>query len=212
MHTSTAVVSYASTMTSGVDDVPKEPRSGDDSGSSQASVLARPHLPQPKAQSPWPRIVGGAALTALIVGWMTWYANTPESLPVDKRDVQATGVTGKPLYIGMFSVPDGFDRAIKMSGIKVKVDASAKVKVTPRLCRSGNVGVTTSPAQFCKRVIDPAGQALGSGDSILLEVTAEQAALIKVDRIKVGFREGLRWGTSPAGRSGATISIVPTGR
>ena len=172
------------------------------------AALEAPHLPRPRRQSRLWRWVPPIAAVILLLGWISWYITTPEGLPTDSQHVTATGVVGQPLYVGMFVAPSGFDRGIHMSGVKVHATASAKLTLTPLLCRHGSVGVTTEPDQFCASLDDPAGQRLGAGDSIVLKVQGDQSVVADIDRIKIAFQEGLRWGTKPAGHSSAAVSLV----
>ncbi len=147
----------------------------------------------------------------VVAGWVTWYVLTPTELPTDDREVIASGVSGQSLYVGMFSAPDGFERTLHLDGVKVSATASAPVTVTPWLCQGGTVGVTTAPRQFCTTLEDPEGAELSTGDSIVVEVNGDEAAIAEVDRIRIGFREDLRWGTHPAGHAGARVTLIPAG-
>lgn len=172
------------------------------------ATLEAPHLPRPRRQSRLWRWAPPVLAVALLVGWVAWYVTTPEDLPTDDQAVAATGIVGQPLYVGMFTAPTGFNRALHMSGVKVHATASAKPTITPLLCRHGTIGVTTEPDQFCASLDDPAGQRLSTGDSIVLEVQSDQTVVVDVDRIRIAFQEGLRWGTKPAGHASAAISLI----
>jgi len=147
-------------------------------------------------------------LAVLLVSWFTWYATTPEPLPRSDDTVNASGVAGKPIYLGMFAATDGFDRTIRIAGVRVHVTASAKVTITPLLCRQGAVGVTTDPRQFCDDVLDTEGQRLSGGDSIILKIESTEAAIAVIDQIKVAYREDLTWGTQPAGAQQAIVTMA----
>ncbi|TIC83808.1 hypothetical protein E8D34_14655 [Nocardioides sp. GY 10113] len=162
---------------------------------------------RPRRHGRWRRVSLVAAAIGLLAGWVAWYMATPEPLPVDDREVAATGTTRAPVYLGMFAAPEGFDRTLHVAGVKTSATASADVAVTPLLCRGGTIGVTSAPDHFCEELIDPAGATLGEGDSIVLEVSGEQALVAQVDRIRVAFREDLRWDTVPAGHAGATVVL-----
>jgi hypothetical protein len=180
--------------------------SGDD------AALQAPHLPRPRLRSRLWRWAPPAAAVGLLVGWMIWYVNTPEDLPTDNVTKTASGVVGQPLYIGMFTTPAGFDRGIHISGVKVDATASSALRITPLLCRHGSVDVTTDTEQFCASLDDPAGQRLGAGDSIVLKIDSDTDVVADIGRIRIGFQEGLRWGTKPAGHAGAEVSLVQRGR
>ena len=173
--------------------------------------LEAPHLHRPRQQSRLWKWVPAVAAVVLLVGWVAWYVTTPEDLPTNAEPVSATGVVGKPLYVGMFAAPSGFDRGLHMSGVKVHATASAKFQITPLLCRHGSIQVTTEPDQFCASLDDPAGQRLGAGDSIIIKIESSETVVADVDRVDIGFQEGLRWGTKPAGHP-AQISLVAQGQ
>ncbi|GAB2988696.1 hypothetical protein [Nocardioides montaniterrae] len=172
------------------------------------ATLVAPRLPRPRLRSRLWRWVPAVAAVALLIAWVSWYVSTPESLPSDDIEVTASGIVGKPLYVGMFVAPAGFDRAIHMSGVKVDVRASSKLKITPLLCRHGSFQVTTDTQQFCPSLDDPAGQRLSAGDSIVLKIESPSSVIADISRIRIGFQEGLRWGTEPAGHAGAEVSLV----
>lgn len=176
----------------------------------QDGALRKPPLPRISLQSRGWRIVIGLAGLLLLVGWLVWYATTPEKLPTDSRTITASGVVDTPLYVGMFAADDDFDRTLRISGVKVHTTTSAKLSVTPLLCRRGTVGVTTRPEQFCSDLVDPEGQRLVAGDSIVLKIDSGEAAVAVVDRIEIAYREDIRWDTQPAGADKAIITI--TGR
>lgn len=176
--------------------------SGDEAG------LEAPHLPRPNVSSRLWRWGPPTAAIALLIGWVIWYVVTPEQLPTDSQNVPASGVVGHPLYVGMFAAPSGFDRSLHMSGVQVHATASTKFELTPLLCRKGSIQVTTEPDQFCASLDNPAGQRLGPGDSIVLKVSSDRPVLADIDRIRIAFQEGLRWGTEQAGHEGATVSLV----
>ncbi|MEQ6902065.1 hypothetical protein [Nocardioides sp. YIM 152588] len=144
---------------------------------------------------------------AVAVGWAAWYALTPEPLPISEDRVTAVGSTRAPVYIGMFTLPAGVDRTLHVAGVRTRATASGEVEVAPLLCRDGSIGVTSAPERFCAAVDDPAGATMADGDSIVLEVSADAGVLVEIERIRVAFREQLRWGTAPAGKAGATVTL-----
>ncbi|TNM50815.1 hypothetical protein FHP29_00145 [Nocardioides albidus] len=169
--------------------------------------LGAPPVPRPSFQSRGWRIAGLVVALALTLGWLVWYAMTPERLPVSAKVVNANGVVGTPLYVGMFAAPGDLGRTLRISGVQVHTTSDVKLKVTPLLCRRGTVGVTTKPEEFCADLVDPAGERLVGGDSIVLRVEAEQAALAVVDRVRIAYREDVRWDTQPAGNRQAIVTI-----
>lgn len=147
-------------------------------------------------------------LVVLLGSWFTWYATTPEPLPLSDDTVNASGVAGKPIYLGMFTATDGFNRTIRIAGVRVHATTSATMTITPLLCRQGAVGVTTDPAQFCDDVLDTEGERLSGGDSIILKVESSEAAIAVIDRVRVAYREDLTWGTQPAGAQQAIVTLA----
>jgi len=152
------------------------------------------------------RLVLGAVIVVVLAVLATWYANSPAALPTSDSPVQATTTTGSAVYLGMF-VPDAdFDRTLHLSGVKVHTTANTQVEVVPYLCRDGSVSVTTDAEPFCGELIDPEGETFGRGDSIVLEVSGDESAIAVIDAVRLGFREGLQWGTHEAG-SAAIVTI-----
>lgn len=169
--------------------------------------LGKPPLPRISLQSTFWRVVFAGAGVLLLLGWFFWYATTPEELPTSSKTVSAPGVAGTPLYVGMFSAPDGFDRTLRISGVKVHATTSAELTVTPLLCRRGTVGVTTGPDQFCSDLVDPEGQRLVAGDSIVLKFEAAEPVIAVVDQLRIAYREDVRWDTQPAGNEQAIVTF-----
>lgn len=153
------------------------------------------------------RIAAGAVAALLVLGWFLWYAMTPEDLTTTDSTISATGVVGTPVYFGMFAPGSDFDRTIRISGVRVHATTSVDLEITPLLCRRGTVGVTTQPEEFCAELLDPEGQRLTDGDSIVLRIDADVPALAVVDQLQVAYREDLRWDTQPAGAAQAIVSI-----
>lgn len=184
-------MSYASTMSTGPE------------------LALSPRAPDPR-RARLLRISLIAAAVLLPLAWAVWYVTSPEDLPVDDREVYADGSTTSPVYVGMFHAPDDFDRTLHVSDVEVPAAAPASTDydVTPLLCRGGAVGVTSDPERFCDALEAPDGQELGSGDSILVEVSAPAPTEITIERVEVSFRELLSWGTKEAGIARATVTIT----
>lgn len=203
-------MSYASAMASS-DSAPDRP-AVESATTRSGGGLSAPHLPRPPQQATWWRALLAVLSVAMLVSWVVWYVQTPEDLPTDDQEVRASGVPGTSLYLGMFDVPDGFARSLSISGVKLRTVASSDVTVTPWLCRGGTIGVTTSPEQFCAELVDPAGADLSPQDSVVVEVAGDERLVAEIERIEIGFREGLRWGTKPAGHAGAAVTLLGSGR
>jgi hypothetical protein len=148
----------------------------------------------------------GLVIAAVLAVLATWYANTPAELPTSDSPVQASTTAGRPVYLGMFAGDRGFDRTLHLSGVKVHITANTEVEAVPYLCRDGSVSVTTEPEVFCGELVNPEGQTFESGDSIVLEVSGDESAIAVIDAVRLGFREGLQWGTREAG-SAAIVTI-----
>lgn len=172
-------------------------------GSLQVPRVARQHMPSRSTTN----LVLLALAVILAVSWLMWFLNAPPALSTTDRQSVGTSVAGTPVFVGMYNAPSGFDRSIRVTGVKVRARASTEVDITPLLCRGGAVGVTTMPGQFCNDLVDPQGEDFGPGDSLVLEVTATEAARVEIDRIRVGFHQGIRATTSPAGIAGATLTF-----
>jgi hypothetical protein len=176
-----------------------------------SSWLELPARHRPPGGARWRRVALGALVIVVPVAWLVWYVNSPSELPVTTTEVVDTGVVGTPLYIGMFNAPSSFDRTLHVSGVKVHTTADADLEVTPLLCRSGNVTITTDAELFCQDVVDPAGKSFRNGDAILVKVDTEQPVVAVIDRISIGFREDIRWGTSEAGIRRASVRFFAAG-
>ncbi len=172
--------------------------------------LGAPRVPRPSFQSKTWRIAMISVAVLMLIGWFAWYATTPEELPTDSKTMSASGVVGTPLYVGMFSAPDDFGRTLRISGVRVHATTSADMDVTPVLCRRGTVGVTTQPQQFCAELVNPEGARMVGGDSIVLKIVSEEPVVAVIDRIRVAYREDVRWDTQPAGHQQAIVTV--TGR
>lgn len=149
-----------------------------------------------------------AAAIVLPLSWLVWFVTTPPDFSTNSRQASGATIAGTPLYVGMYNAPSGFDRTIRVTGVKVQARASTDATVVPLLCRDGAVGVTTRPEQFCAELVDPAGQEFRTGDSLVIEVDAADAARVEVDRIRVGFQQDIRSATLPAGIAGATLTFT----
>lgn len=154
-------------------------------------------------------LVGGIVLLVL-AGLMAWWQSTePEALPLSDTQVNASTPVDRPVYLGVFTTGAGFGRTLHVSGVKIRATSNTDVSLTPLLCRGGNIGVTTDPQAFCTELVDPEGQDLQAGDSIVLQVVSDEPAVAVVEPVRIAFRESLRWTTVPAGSS-AVIRVLPT--
>jgi len=166
-------------------------------------------LPGPLQVRPRPRsaLIIGAILAVVAVAFAVWFAHNPPGLPTTDEPVSVNTPVDQPVYVGVFTPAADFDRTLSLSGVKVHTTSNTEVEVVPLLCRQGTVGVTSEPDTFCQDLVNPEGQTFGAGDAIVLEVTSDVAAIAVIDRVRLGFREGLRWGTEPAG-AGAVVRVL----
>jgi hypothetical protein len=150
-------------------------------------------------------VAAAAAVGAVAV----WYAHSPDELPTSDRTLRASARVDDPVYLGVFAPTVDFTRTLTLSGVKVHTTANTEVRVVPWLCRGGGLSVTSDVDAFCDDLVDPEGQTFAAGDSIVLEVSADEAAIAVFDRVRLGYREGLQWGIHEAG-SEAIVRIVAT--
>jgi hypothetical protein len=108
----------------------------------------------------------------------------------------------------MFAARHDFGRTLSVDGVKVDVTANTMVAVEPKLCRGGAFTSTSDPTAFCRELVDPEGNRLGPGDSLVMEVTAPLPAVVVIDRIRVGYQDGIRAGTQPAGVDHAVVRVL----
>lgn len=173
-----------------------------------SSSLEVPRRQRTEKRSKLWRVLIIVATVAVAVGWLVWFLRTPGDLPTSSGSVDDAGVVGQELYIGMVAVGDDFDRTITISEVDVDVTADGEVDVEPRLCRGGSLSVTTDAAPFCPGLDDVDGAEFSDGDSIVLVVSAAEPTEVEIGQIEISFREGIKWGTKPAGIDGATLSFV----
>lgn len=152
-------------------------------------------------------VVVRVLLAVVVVAFVVWFTTSPASLPTSDTTISASTPVTTPVYVGVFAPAADFDRELHLSGVKVHTTANTEVTVTPLLCVGGTVGVTTEPDRFCPELVDPEGRTMGEGDAIVLEVSGDLAAIAVIDRVRLGFRDGLQWGTLEAG-SGAIVRVL----
>jgi hypothetical protein len=156
------------------------------------------------------RALLGAGVVALVllVASVLWLRGTPDDLPVGDALVPASTPVDQPVYVGVFSAGTDFGRTLHLSGVKIHATSNTDVSIEPLLCRGGAVAVTTEPEAFCPVLVNPEGQDLGAGDSIVIQVLSDEPAVAVVDPVRLSFSENLQWATLPAG-SGAVVRILP---
>lgn len=159
------------------------------------------------ARSRWRGVAVGLAATAVLMVTVSWWATHPGALPVREGHVTAVTTPGRAVYVGMVSGSE-VDRTLRLGGVHVRTEATVPVEVVPLLCRGGSVSVTSDAAPFCSDLLDPTGQQLRPGDSLVVRVTGQEAGAAYVGRVSLAFRSGLQVGTQPAGTR-AVVAIVP---
>ncbi len=169
------------------------------------SSLEVPRRRRRAQQSKLWRIVAVVGVVVLVVGWAIWFLRTPDGLPISARTADGTGVVDQDIYVGMFAVGDDFDRTLRISEVKVPVEADGDVEVDAKICRGGTISVTSDAERFCDELDDPDGADFSEGDSIVLVVSASEPVDVTIGRIEISFRDGIRWGTKEGGLDGATL-------
>ncbi|WP_244929087.1 hypothetical protein [Nocardioides sp. W7] len=144
-------------------------------------------------------------VVALVVGLVFWFVTNPPALATSDEPVVTSAPAGQDIYLAVASGEP--DRTLELSGVRVHVTADAPVEVEPLLCLGGAPRVTSDPRAFCDELVKPDGHALGGDDTVVLRVRGEYAGTVTVDRVRLGFREGLRWGDRAAGAP-ATIAVL----
>ncbi len=153
-------------------------------------------------------VLVGAMLAVAVATTAAYYVSTPEPLPTSQEAVTASIPAGQSVYVGVFRPPEGFDRVLHLTGVRIDVVANTEVTVVPLVCQGGDLGVTTQPQEACATVVDPEGVDFGAEDDLILQVTGTTGSIAVIDRVALGFREGARWGTVPAGAP-AEVRILP---
>jgi hypothetical protein len=158
---------------------------------------------QLRGRARWPLrvIVTGLVVAAVVVGYVT---SRPAALPTSDEVVTASTPVGQSVYLGVFQVGTDLDH---VSGVKVFATSTVPVEITTHVCDGGSVGVTTQPEMFCSAFVDTEDVVLNPGDEIVLEVTGDEAGVVAIDRVRLGYRDGLHWATHSAG-SPAVVTIL----
>lgn len=158
-------------------------------------------------RSRWRSLTAGLLVGAAMLVAVSWWVTHPAELPV--RDGHVTAVTspGRPVYVGLLAGAHT-DRTLRVGGVHLHTDATVPVEVVPLLCRGGSVSVTSDADTFCAELLDPDGQQLRPGDSIVVRVAGDEPGAAFIARMRLTYRSGLQVATQPAGTS-AVVAIVP---
>lgn len=159
------------------------------------------------ARNRWRSITVGLAAGAVLLVTVAWWLTHPSALAVREGHVTAVTTPGRAVYVGMVSGAE-VDRTLRLGGVHVRTEATVPVEVVPLLCRGGSLSVTSDAEPFCADLVDPTGQQLRPGDSLVIRVTGQEAGAAYVGRVSLAFRSGLQVGTQPAGTR-AVVAIVP---
>lgn len=146
---------------------------------------------------------------ALGAGVLTYVATHPDELPTTPGVVTAETPAGEAVFVGVFSAGSDFARELEVSGVQVYAEAPGPVSITPHVCAGGSVGVTTDPLPFCSDFGPTEGATFGPGDTVVLEVVGEVPGSVRIDRIRVAYRESFQWATQRAGRETVVTILGP---
>ncbi|MDN4163563.1 hypothetical protein [Nocardioides abyssi] len=155
------------------------------------------------------RVVRWAVVAAMLVALLAvlgWYSTHPPALATSPDTRRASTPVEVPVYVGMYAAPR--DRTLSIDGVKLHATANTEVVVTPLVCKGGSLVVTSDPQAFCRELVPPAGERLQPGDSVVVEVSADVPAIVVLDRVRVGYQDGIRAGTQPAGVEHAIITVL----
>jgi hypothetical protein len=156
----------------------------------------------------WRALLIALVCVAALVALGSWYLSHPAPLALREGHVTAVTAPGRAVYVGAYQPGSASDRTIEVAGVHVHADATVPVTIDPLLCRGGSISVTSDAAVFCTELLDPVGQALGPGDSIVLRISADEPGAAFVGRVAISYRDGLRAATRPAGTA-AVVAFVP---
>jgi hypothetical protein len=164
-----------------------------------------------------PLRVRGRSRWAVRAGWFTalavfavltgYVATSPEALPTSDEVVTASTPVDRPVFLGVFQADASFGRSLTISGVKVFAESTVPVTITSHVCRGGSLGVTTEPEAFCAELVPTEGATLAAGDEVVLEVTGAEPGTVRIERVRLAYRDRLQWATQFAG-SPALVTII----
>ena len=143
----------------------------------------------------------------MLVAVVGWVSTHPDALPTTNATVQAKTPVGEPVYVGVFGTPADFGRTLHLSGVRVFATAGADVTIVAHVCHGGSVHVTSTPETFCSALGPTEGATLRGGDEIVLEVVGAVPTAVRIDRVRIAYREGMQWATQDAGAP-SQVSIL----
>lgn len=148
--------------------------------------------------------LAGVVTFAVLTGYV---ASHPEELPTSDQVVAGATPVDRPVYLGVFQADASFDRSLDLSGVKVFAESTVPVTITPHLCRGGSLGVTSEPETFCAELVPTEGATLTAGDAVVLEVSGGEPGTVRIERVRLAYRDRLQWDTQFAG-SPALVTIL----
>lgn len=170
------------------------------SGTGNLALRARPRRAE---------LVVGVVLFLAAIAVVIGRSGSPEPLPLSDTVINVRTPVDQPVYLGVFTPGNDWTRKLRLDGVKVHATSNTELTITPLLCHGGSISVTTDPEKFCDDLVDPEGETLGAGDSIVLQVVCDEPTVAVIDPVRLGFHEGFKWGTLPAG-AGSIVQTVGT--
>ena len=140
-----------------------------------------------------------AALLLLVAVLFAWYATHPPALPVSTTRVSASTTLETPLYVGVLASATHGGRTLHLNDVQVGGTGIKGSEATPLICVDGALSVTVDPHAFCEDLVPAIGAVLRPGDQLVVRFRAPSPGELHVPQVDVSYREGLRWGTQPAG-------------
>ncbi|KRF15471.1 hypothetical protein ASG90_12335 [Nocardioides sp. Soil797] len=134
-----------------------------------------------------------------------WWMGHPTALPTSDDVVDVTAKTDQQVYVGV-TVKD--ERDIKITSVEMDTAADSTdsldsdgLEVRAWICKDGAISQTTQPERFCGDVLPAEGNTLhlGGADQLMLSVDSTTPVELDLERLQIGFRDGLQRGTDPFG-------------
>jgi hypothetical protein len=145
----------------------------------------------------WLWVPAGLVLVGLAVWWMRHPAELGKG-----DEVGAVTKVGRTVYVGASVLGSEADsRQISVRDVRVRTAGETDgARLDVLVCHGGAIGVTATLEPFCDSVEDAKGATVSlPADQLVVAVTAETAQQVTVEEIEVSYRQGLQWGTQPAG-------------
>jgi len=153
------------------------------------------------------RVATYVLLLLVLLAVVGWVSTHPKALATSDATVRAETPVAQPVYVGVFGAPADFGRTLHVAGVRVFATSDAEVTIVPHLCHGGSVHVTITPETFCTELGPTECATLRAGDEILLEVVGDAPGTVRIDRVRVAYREGMQWATQDAGAR-SEVSIL----